>query len=462
MKRIPYYIIVSILMGACADAAMDATNQANQIEYTQPASPENFSATPKTNQIVLNWTEAESAVGYEVYWNDTGNVTTDNEVINVTSSPYIHNYLVNKQIYYYRIRAVNIMGKSPLSDEIFAIPDDYKILYVSSTAPDDSGNGLTPEKAKLTINSAIDAATAPADIRVNEGLYTVRSDQGTQIKLKNGVSLYGGYNADFSERDASRYISTITDAPVPTPSAEQHRTIEGGRGVTTATIVDGFRINGSLSQPVTISQAIVLNDGASPIIQNNTIFGGYSKIGKAITIYNSSPIIQNNIIYALNVWSHTAISMEEGTVTIRNNTIRGGYGISANLMTLNIYNNVIISNFYCIASRQETDNISIYNNNLIGCPIVYQTELGTCPNAGTYYSNCAIHEIELATGGTGNVSVDPLFLSADNWHLSVSTPPEITAGGLNGIDEGWGFSTDKDGITRPGPGTPWAIGAYEP
>jgi Fibronectin type III domain/Protein of unknown function (DUF1565) len=452
MKRIPYYLLIAIVIGACADAAQDAQQEANQTEDTQPASPEKFSATPKTNQIVLNWTEAESVVGYDLFWNDTGDVTTDSDVINVTSSPYTHRDLANKQIYYYRIRAVNPTGKSPLSDEIFAIPDDYKILYVSATALDDSGNGLTPEKAKLTITSAIDAATAPADIRVNEGLYTVRSDQGTHIKLKNGVSLYGGYNADFSERDASRYISTITDAPGPPASSTQHQAIEGGPGVTMATIVDGFSINGSLLQPVTIAQAIVLSDGASPIIQNNTIFAGYAKIVIAITIYKSSPIIQNNIISALNVQPHTAISMEIGTVTIRNNTIYGGNGISANLMGLGIYNNIIISNFTCIASRQKRDKILIYNNNLFGCSTAYQ-------NAGTYYT---AQEIELATGGTGNVSVDPLFLSAENWHLSVSTPPQITQGGLNGRDEGWNYFLDKDGVTRPSSGNPWAMGAYEP
>jgi len=32
----------------------------------------------------------------------------------------------------------------------------------------------------------------------------------------------------------------------------------------------------------------------------------------------------------------------------------------------------------------------------------------------------------------------------------------------NGEDDGgWGFTTDKDGVTRPGTGSNWSMGAYE-
>ena len=67
----------------------------------------------------------------------------------------------------------------------------------------------------------------------------------------------------------------------------------------------------------------------------------------------------------------------------------------------------------------------------------------------------------------GNVRDDLDFVdqAGGNWHFRVSDPVTVTAGGLNGNDEVWAFSEDKDGVSRPVaglPGDPWAMGAYEP
>ena len=52
---------------------------------------------------------------------------------------------------------------------------------------------------------------------------------------------------------------------------------------------------------------------------------------------------------------------------------------------------------------------------------------------------------------------------ADNdWRFSAGSPASVTNGGLNGIDAGWTFTTDMDGIARPASGNAWSIGAYEP
>ena len=84
-------------------------------------------------------------------------------------------------------------------------------------------------------------------------------------------------------------------------------------------------------------------------------------------------------------------------------------------------------------------------------------------------TTCTLMEMQaLSDFGTGgvinNISVDPLFLDIEhNQHFSISSPVEVTAGGLNGEDDGgWGFTTDKDDVVRPGTGSPWSMGAYEP
>jgi hypothetical protein len=55
-----------------------------------------------------------------------------------------------------------------------------------------------------------------------------------------------------------------------------------------------------------------------------------------------------------------------------------------------------------------------------------------------------------------------MFVASDDWHLSASSPTAVTTGGLNGIDQGWSFTTDYDGVTRPASGNPWSMGAFEP
>ena len=58
-------------------------------------------------------------------------------------------------------------------------------IYVDAAMPSDSGNGLTPETAKLTIGAGI-AASANSDIiEVNAGTYLIPT--GTQLVINNFV-----------------------------------------------------------------------------------------------------------------------------------------------------------------------------------------------------------------------------------------------------------------------------------
>ena len=53
-------------------------------------------------------------------------------------------------------------------------------------------------------------------------------------------------------------------------------------------------------------------------------------------------------------------------------------------------------------------------------------------------------------------------MSDNDWRLSGITPASVSAGGLKGIDAGFEFTKDLDGVTRPASLTPCSIGAYEP
>ena len=271
---------------------------------------------------------------------------------------------------------------SPLSVE--TIQSDFDVfsgtvVFVSSTANDDSGDGLTPETAKQTIRAAIDAVTAPAYIMVNAGIYNVNSDPaGTQthVLLKEGVSLYGGYNNDFTQRNVDGNESTINDISAALGSVgEPNRSIEVGAGITGATIIDGFTVNGSTQIGVEYTAAIWVHDITSPMIKNNTISGGSgSKSSYGVNNQNSStPTVQGNKIYGGSGVNFTIGILNESSPSIvRDNTIDGGSGtyttgVSNQQSSPTIQNNTIDGGDAIIASNGIENFISspTINNNLI-------------------------------------------------------------------------------------------------
>lgn len=341
---------------------------------------------------------------------------------------------------------------------------------------------------------------------------------GNQVVLRDNVSLYGGYSSDFTVRDPSVYTTIIEDISTTTGTiATLNRTIESNSGVTNNTLVDGFTINGSSGASADYSAAIANFYGGAPTIQNNIISGGSEPYSYGIYNLNSSPVIQNNTIAAgtgsisYGVYSRTSspiiqrniitggsgatdsiavVSLVSSSSIIRNNVIRGGSGsnssnavIDANLSFSTIRNNSIDggtgvsshaimimessptiqnnilytsagTNRYCLSewNNINSDPAQFTNNNLFACP------------TALYHDEAIIEIITISevnalldiTGGTsGNISVDPLFVSADDLHLTVSSPASVTQGGLEFSTY---FTNDKDGLERT---IPWSIGAYE-
>ncbi|MBU0713667.1 VCBS repeat-containing protein, partial [bacterium] len=104
-----------------------AAEQVFTINYTPPSAPQNLTAFPGNQQITLRWdanTEPDLAK-YRIYRNTSSPATTliDSVVGTPPDTVYIDAGLVNGQIYYYRITAVDNAGnESEFSDEVFATP----------------------------------------------------------------------------------------------------------------------------------------------------------------------------------------------------------------------------------------------------------------------------------------------------------------------------------------------------
>jgi hypothetical protein len=373
--------------------------------------------------------------------------------------------------------------------------------YVDGSKTDDTGDGLSPATAHRFIHTAMANAVAPATILVNAGDYQVDYQLGTHVVLKEGVSLYGGYNANFSARNPAIYVTRIEDrSTTGGTQSEPNRAIDGDGSVlpiSSGTVVDGFTIQGSL-QYGEYHAAILLRNGAAPTLRNNIIHGGNATnsvqqgITYGIITYSASPTIQNNTIhggsgssftygiYSLSsspkVYNNTihggsgdtsyGMYNNQSSPTVRNNTMFGGSGTSSHVVYLSamdpasanpsIDNNILFSHggifTACIEgfsnSAAGARPLSVRNNNLYNCAVIYFNPGAGCTGNGDGDGDsrtCSVSELNallnISGGASGNISVDSLFADIDGADNNINT--------MN--DNNWHFSASSPaGVTAGG------------
>jgi Bacterial Ig-like domain len=296
------------------------------------------------------------------------------------------------------------------------------IVYVSTPANggDDANDG-TREHPKATIPAAISKAeilgydvNLAGAVVVSQGTYQVNSaaTPATHVRLLEGISLYGGYSSDFSQRDTETHTTTIEDVSTKVTGDYQNpnRTIEAGNTITSGATVDGFTIQGTQTGAGDYSAAF-FNNGGSPILQNNKIHGGEgTKASIGVLIGNgAAPVIENNAIDAGgggNESDGIAISYS-GSAIIRGNTIRGGMGTSRGIGIINeSAASVILQNNTIIGSENSGESYGIWNLTAGSNTIIQNNTIfgGTGTNTwGIYNESGASPTIQNNTidGGTG-------------------------------------------------------------
>jgi hypothetical protein len=253
------------------------------------------------------------------------------------------------------------------------------IVYVSPSG-DDGANG-TISAPRKTISAGISQAVTlgyqPGAVFVAAGTYQVDSGAvpPTNVVLVEGVSLYGGYSADFTQRDPGANTTTIRDISAAAASGNApNRAIEAGSGVTAATLVDGFTIQGGGGN---FSCGIFAQNG-SPTLVNNAIGGGAGAT-RSIGVHNlsSSPSIQNNTIDG-GAGGSNSVGIRNDSLSspsIQNNTIGGGAGGTQSTGVYNVSSSSSIQNntidggaggTQSIGVRNESSSSSIQNNTIEG------------------------------------------------------------------------------------------------
>jgi len=321
-------------------------------------------------------------------------------------------------------------------------------------------------------------------VLVNAGDYPVNYLESTHVVLKGDVSLYGGYNSDFTERSPVDFPTTIEDVSnsvANTTDFNKALEADGNLGsIDSATLVDGFVIKGTLQPNVWNAAAVLIVNGASPtlnnnwiygpdtssqfgsgavwialanpILSNNRIFGGNGLlVAGVISDYGAEPYIYNNEIHGGNSTSSTfGIVVRSSFPTVRNNTIYSGSGstVAASIVIQAestapfsqpaIDNNLIFSTdtpaSSCIAETL-TDMMggdplpaSLRNNNLFACQTMYIDTAGGCPgdaDGDNSNATCALEELNvlpnITNGVGGNISVLPDFVDIDGIDNDINT-----------------------------------------
>lgn len=307
-------------------------------------------------------------------------------------------------------------------------------------------------KDQPTIQQAITAATNGDTVLVSPGIYSE--------------------NIDF---EGKAIIVTSVKGPTVTVidgggSVNPVVTLQSGEGLSSA--LSGFAIrNGAAS----FGSGIYLLGASATIVgnyfyENNEGSGGY---GAAIGGNGSSPDIERNVF-----WKNTCdTQFLSGVVSFVNessplivNNIFHNNACRAIDMTLpegsqpHVINNTIFNNSVGIRVDARVPTAQqVYENNLIvSNQTGLEVDFGSPANNPTWQNNDVFDSgsnysgIADQTGTSGNISINPTFLSSSNFHLQFGSPV-IDAGNISapGLP-----STDFDGFPRTQADSV-GIGAYE-
>ena len=102
-----------------------------------------------------------------------------------------------------------------------AVPTASGPTYYVSRSGSNKNDGLSPSTAVKNIQKAIDLASDGSEIRVAEGLL----NKGNII-IDKPLVIMGGYNADFTERDVLKYLTTIAPDDNSNGSSQGRGTIQ--------------------------------------------------------------------------------------------------------------------------------------------------------------------------------------------------------------------------------------------
>ena len=369
-------------------------------------------------------------------------------------------------------------------------------------------------------DNIIDPGTSSAATGATYGIYIIDSSP----TISNNSSIRGGSGGSSStaiyitSTSGSISTPTINDNTITAGESDDSCTIDINgtdasgnsqpnitnnliEGGTTGTDATGIRISTFssgliqnnriiVSGATTSARAISINN-AAPLIRENYIQGGdtgTATYGIQIQGTSDDLYIYNNAInagggtstsYGINIFD-AGVNPVNGELSILNNTINGRRGTFAAAIrlatTISLANPIDISNNNLFTDMNSGSRYGIYegtanafpsdlfNNNFFNCAVLYFNYI----DGTTDQSLVSTSELDTFYPDGSNIAAMNIseniytYLSSSNEYRFTGDPASFTfdTAGMDGNAAGWGFTIDRDTITRT-EGNGWSIGAYE-
>jgi hypothetical protein len=176
------------------------------------------------------------------------------------------------------------------------------VLYAK---PEVSGNGdCSSWDDACTLQTALTNAVSDDQIWVMAGRHipAINGDRGDSFQLKDGVSVYGGFNGTETSLDQRDWLTHTTilsgdlngnDVGFLNNDENSYNVVKGATGG----ILDGFTISGGNANIDTLHQyggGMLNTSTSSPLVSNAIFSGNFALRGAGMTnLYGSSPLLTN-------------------------------------------------------------------------------------------------------------------------------------------------------------------------
>ncbi len=306
-----------------------------------------------------------------------------------------------------------------------------------------TGNGSTWGNASGDLQAMINASGAGDQVWVAAGTYS----NGLFV-MKNGVEILGGFpNTGNPGLGARNWIAHVTTLSGGSNVIRNVFTI--GSPLIGTAVLDGFTITGSNGD---VHGGGMYNIYASPTVRNCVFSGNTALQGAGMWNENSSSPTVTNCVFSGNFCDGPGLQYGAGmgnrssSPTVTNclfiNNVAGSWGSG---MYNDENSDPLVLN--CTFSGNTSNIGSAIYNRYAGCNptikncIIWGNDGGITDDGAS--STVTYSIVQGGFAGTGNLSVDPLFVSMTDFHLQNGSPA-INAGTASGAP-----ATDFDGDARP-------------
>lgn len=352
--------------------------------------------------------------------------------------------------------------------------------------------------------TAMNAAVTGDQVWVKAGTYKATTTTTRTIwhTMKTGVGVYGGFagtETALAQRNFVANVTTLTgdllgnDNGTVTYMGDNSYHVVNGTSVGATGILDGFRVVGGYANGATASNydkggGILILSSASPTIRNCNFVGNRCIFGGGAGYIFGAQATFQNCEFTDNVGGSYGGAFDTNSTTVKwegctftnNQASRAGaiesYGSSQTTITNCVFrlNKATSTNSGGAVWIGTTSTVTIRDSTFVGNTTTHTSGGGIYNTSGSAnIGNCIVwgntgsggvtanNQVTAAGGtntvnysvvqggaaGSGNLSVDPLFVSAatGDLHLQI-TSPAIDAGSNTLIPVGILF--DRDGLTR--------------